>query len=101
MSTVKELQAQMEEIQKKLEAARKQEVSSAIAQIRALMTDHGLTVEDLGGRATRATNKSAGAKVPAKYRHPSTGETWSGRGIKPKWLQNEINGGKALEDFAV
>jgi DNA-binding protein H-NS len=41
-----------------------------------------------------------GRKVPPKYRGPS-GETWAGRGAKPKWLVAAIKGGKKLEDFLI
>lgn len=40
-------------------------------------------------------------KVAAKYRHPKTGETWSGRGLRPRWLQAEIKAGKKIQAFAV
>lgn len=36
----------------------------------------------------------------AKYRNRATGETWSGRGLQPKWLKVAIAGGARLEDFA-
>src|SRR5215475_8155489 len=41
-----------------------------------------------------------GRKVPPKYRGPS-GETWAGRGAKPRWLVTAIRGGKKLEDFLI
>jgi DNA-binding protein H-NS len=41
-----------------------------------------------------------GRKVPAKYRSPS-GETWAGRGAKPRWLVAAIKGGKKLDDFLI
>ena len=41
-----------------------------------------------------------GKKVPPKYRGPK-GATWSGRGLKPRWLTAEIKKGKKLEDFAI
>ena len=41
-----------------------------------------------------------GKKVPPKYRSPS-GETWAGRGAKPRWLVAAIKGGKKLEDFLI
>ena len=28
----------------------------------------------------------AGTKVAAKYRDPTTGKTWTGRGVAPKWI---------------
>jgi DNA-binding protein H-NS len=39
--------------------------------------------------------------VPPKYRHPETGETWSGRGLKPRWLTAAMKSGKSLEAFAI
>ena len=41
-----------------------------------------------------------GMKVPPKYRSPS-GETWAGRGARPRWLVAAIKGGKKLDDFLI
>jgi len=41
-----------------------------------------------------------GTKVPAKYRSPS-GETWAGRGARPRWLVAAIGKGKKVEDFLI
>jgi len=41
-----------------------------------------------------------GRKVPPKYKSPS-GETWAGRGAKPKWLVAAIKKGKKAEDFLI
>jgi DNA-binding protein H-NS len=41
-----------------------------------------------------------GRKVPAKYRS-RTGETWAGRGARPRWLVAAIKEGKRLEDFLI
>ena len=41
-----------------------------------------------------------GRKVPPKYRGPS-GETWAGRGAKPRWLVAAIKRGKKLDDFLI
>ncbi len=40
-------------------------------------------------------------RVQAKYRHPVSGETWSGRGNVARWLAEELAAGRALEDFLV
>jgi DNA-binding protein H-NS len=50
------------------------------------------------GRGDRSVLK--GRKVPPKYRGPS-GETWAGRGAKPRWLVAAIKGGKKLDDFLI
>jgi DNA-binding protein H-NS len=41
-----------------------------------------------------------GKKIPAKYRSP-LGETWAGRGARPRWLVAAIKGGKKLDDFLI
>ena len=104
MSTVAELLAQKAEIEKKIAEAQREERSSAIAQVRALMAQHGLTVADLASRtpsAPRTGATKAASKVAAKYRDPATGNSWSGRGLKPNWLKAALDSGKTLSDFAV
>ena len=46
------------------------------------------------------TSVLKGRKVPAKYRGPS-GETWAGRGARPRWLVAAIKGRKKLDDFLI
>ena len=41
-----------------------------------------------------------GRKVPPKYRSHS-GETWAGRGARPRWLVAAIKSGKKLDDFLI
>jgi DNA-binding protein H-NS len=104
MSTVAELMAQKAEIEKKIADAQREERVSAIAQVRSLMAQYGLTVADLASRsasAPRAATGKAVSKVAAKYRDAVTGNTWSGRGLKPNWLKAALDGGKTLADFAV
>jgi len=41
-------------------------------------------------------------EVAPKYRNPkSPAETWSGRGLKPRWLAAAVKAGKKLEDFSI
>jgi DNA-binding protein H-NS len=54
-----------------------------------------------GARVVRGGGSALkGRKVPPKYRGPS-GETWAGRGAKPRWLVAAIKGGKKLDDFLI
>jgi DNA-binding protein H-NS len=55
-----------------------------------------------GGRRVMRGGGSVlkGKKVPPKYRSRS-GETWAGRGAKPRWLVAAIKGGKKLDDFLI
>jgi DNA-binding protein H-NS len=41
-----------------------------------------------------------GRKVAPKYRSPD-GETWAGRGARPRWLVAALKEGKKLESFLI
>jgi ParB/RepB/Spo0J family partition protein len=41
------------------------------------------------------------AKAPVKYRNPETGETWSGRGLMPKWLKLKVDAGHSQDQYLV
>jgi DNA-binding protein H-NS len=103
MAELKDLIAQRTALDKQIADAQRQARASAIAQVRALMAEHGLTAADLAARKPKAGSKSAksGGKVPAKYRNKATGETWSGRGLQPRWLKAALASGRKLSDFAV
>jgi DNA-binding protein H-NS len=55
---------------------------------------------DGGARVIRGGSTLKGRKVSPKYRGPS-GETWAGRGAKPRWLAEAMKGGKKLDDFLI
>ena len=107
MATYKDLKAQAEALMMQAEEMRLQETAAAIADIKAKMELYGLTIRDLGGSSDerkspvkRKKRADSGSPVPAKYKD-SNGNAWSGRGIKPKWLQEALSRGNKIEDFAV
>jgi len=55
-----------------------------------------------GGASAASRTRRSGTirKVAPKYRGPN-GETWSGRGLKPRWLTTAMNEGKELQDFLI
>lgn len=104
MASLQDLIAQKEALEREIERTKQQGRNDAIAKIRALMAEYGLSASDLGGKTPKSKPgkaKGGSGKVPAKYRDTSTGETWSGRGLQPRWLKAALAAGKRLEDFAV
>lgn len=102
MSTsVKDLIAQRAELDRQIEQAQRAERAEAIAKVKEIMSTHGLTLADLSGRTSVKPEKGAAKKVAAKFRDPETGNTWSGRGLQPKWLRSALAAGRSLSDFAV
>jgi DNA-binding protein H-NS len=103
MSNLAELIAQKAALEKRIAEAQTHERSAAIAQIKQLMAEHGLTLADLGAKASKTSHAGPrkGSKVPVKFRDPASGNAWSGRGLQPKWLQAQLAQGRKLSDFAV
>ena len=71
---------------------RRAKIEKQLERITAFAVVGGRRIVRGGGSALK------GRKVPPKYRSRS-GDTWAGRGAKPKWLVAAIKGGKKLEDF--
>lgn len=90
MPSYKELLQQRELLEKQISEARKTELTEAVSKVRALVAEHGLTADDVfpPAKSQRAASQGGG-KVAPKYRDPATGQTWTGRGKAPKWIQNE------------
>ena len=100
MSKLQELLAQKAEIERQIVETQRSERAEAVAKIKALMAEYGLTAADLSARAGTAKT-TTGRKAPVKYRNAATGDTWSGRGLQPKWLRAELAAGRQLSDFEV
>ncbi len=98
--SLSDLIAQKEALERQIQAAQNTAKADAIAQVHKLMAEHGLTPQDLVKLPSKAGAPS-GKKVAAKYRDAVSGATWTGRGLKPKWLAAALAAGKALGDFAI
>jgi DNA-binding protein H-NS len=70
----------------------------AKAEAERLAATYGFSLSDLVGSKA---NKD-GKKNPPKYAHPENPElTFTGRGRKPKWLLEELDKGRSLDDFLI
>jgi DNA-binding protein H-NS len=106
-ASLKVVERQIRELEAKAEALKRKE-KPGIKQLKAVMVRYRLSRSDVdavfNGRGRRGgRSKLAGRKLKPKYRNPGNkSETWSGRGLKPKWLAAAMKAtGKKLEDFAV
>jgi DNA-binding protein H-NS len=101
MATLQELLSQKEALEREIEQTKKRDRAEAIARVRALMAEYGLSLSDLSTKAPAQARQGSRAKVPAKYRNAATGDTWSGRGLQPKWLKAALAAGRKIDDFKV
>ena len=104
MSTLQELLAQKADLERKIQETQRHERQSAIEKVRALMAEFGLSVEDLNGKSASTSSRKKSSdgtrKAAVKYRD-AAGNTWSGRGLQPRWLREALSQGKSLNDFSV
>lgn len=100
---IAKLKKQLEALQKKEQAVISKKQEKALAQIVKIIKDNAIDMSDVkkalgegtktksGTKAAKATSKKSSLKgkpVAAKYQNPANhAETWTGRGISPKWIQ--------------
>lgn len=101
--TLGELIAQKAALEQQIAELQRTQRAEAIAQVRSLMAEYGLTLADIGARSPAAQQAAAKAdrRVAPKYRDPATGQTWSGRGLQPRWLREALAAGRPLSDFSI
>ena len=104
MNNLIDIQNQIAVLQKQAEEIRTRELAQTIQDILGKMDAYGITVDDLDRAKGRTRKPAATAKsgnpAPIKYRGPN-GETWTGRGLMPRWLVALVEAGQAKESFAV
>ena len=100
-----ELNNLISEASRELEARKKSE--SVIRDIHKVLDKHGITKRERsvllqaamsGGMGSTRTPKRAskrkGVKVAPKYRCPTSGDTWTGRGRAPAWVVDACKANK-------
>ena len=90
--TIADLQQQLKSIQAEIESRRISARSEVRADIEQMLKDADLTLSDVFPELAKAA-KAVAAKakknsdVAAKYKDPSSGSLWSGRGRSPLWVE--------------
>lgn len=123
MSNLIDIQTQIQKLQKQASEIKAREFDTTLRDILAKMEAFGISIKDIqaasgktkgpkgrgrpAGKAKAAAKpgpkpkrKTAGVVVAAKFKGPN-GETWSGRGLTPRWLSSLIAQGQTKESFAI
>jgi DNA-binding protein H-NS len=111
--TGKQLDALIAQAKKRKAALGKRKpVATVRSKLTALAKAEGYTIAELFGptvasgdnpapRKASAKGRKLG-KVEPKYRNPEIpSQTWSGRGMQPKWLAEQVRRGKSAADFLI
>lgn len=102
--TYSQLLQGIEALKRQAEERRKKEVAGVIGRIRQAIEFYGLTAADLGlggaaaGVAKKARAGKASVRGGAKF-SDGAGNTWSGRGPRPRWLREALANGQSLQEF--
>ena len=101
LEELKDLRKSLDRAIANYETRRRQEALSAVEQA---VREHGFKLADLlgDGKSGKGRKSDAGKTAgAAKYVNPDdAGQTWSGRGRRPQWLNDALESGRTLEEFA-
>ena len=100
MSSLIDIQNQIAELQAKAQEIKTREFNEKLTMIKETMLAYGISVEDLQGKPAKASKVKLSSPAPAKYTGPN-GESWSGRGLMPRWLATLVNEGHAREEYLI
>lgn len=95
-----ELANMIAEAQRALKEKQHSKRREVINQIKGLAATIGVTVDIHEGE--KPVSSRRGGKVAAKYRNPhNPGQTWTGRGMKARWLQALLDEGRDISEFLI
>ncbi len=85
---------------------RERERQEVIAHIRQLTTRYGLGAVDIFGGIKAVTvqprrKTAVRPQNPATFRNPITGQTWTGKGRRPRWIEQALAAGEELTRFKI
>lgn len=116
--TLAQLNAQIAELQKKVDAVKAKEAIGVIERIKEAIAHYGLTAADLGFSGPTAKGvkaiEASGQVVPRKRRKKATkkpggviryrdeaGNAWTGHGKRPRWFLAALESGKMPQELEV
>lgn len=95
--SLRELRDLRNKIEKAISTFEDRRKREALVAVESAAREFGFSLADL------ASAKTAGrGKVAAKYANPADpAATWTGRGRKPRWVQEALDSGKKLEELEI
>lgn len=111
-SLKQKIEKEILKLQKQAQALQTKQRGPVITSIIRSMREYDITPEEIAEafnkKATRSSPRKTAAKpattkrpVAAKYRHPKTGATWTGRGKAPRWITAAETEGQNRNDFLI
>lgn len=109
------IEKEIDKLRKRAEVLHTKRRKPVVVSIIRSMREYHITPEEIAaafgkpnpGRGAAPRKAAAPASVTTKravapkYRHPKTGETWSGRGKAPRWLTAAESEGAQRDSFLI
>lgn len=95
-----ELANMMANVQRALKEKQNSKRREVLTKIREMAASIGVGIEVI--ESEKPVTGKRGGKVAPKYRNPNDPEqTWTGRGMKPRWLQGLMDQGHDQTEFQI
>lgn len=92
-----ELKQLIKDAEKALKTLESRRLAEAKQAAESAAKEYGFSLDELLGGSSRKGPKSA-----PKYANPADkSQTWTGKGRKPKWVNEALDAGKSLDDLKI
>lgn len=102
--TLEELRSLKVQVDRAIGSFESRRRKEALAAAERAARELGFNLAELtgrGGKSRRAAPAATGENPP-KYAHPDDAtQTWSGRGRRPRWVTEQLDAGRSLEDLLI
>lgn len=99
--SAQELDALISAAEEKKRRVQRERIGEVRRKLIAAARAEGYSIEELFGDGRKAS-PAKGRTVPAKFRNPADpGQTWSGRGKRPRWFVEALEAGKKENDLRI
>ena len=92
--TIAELEKEISQLKQEVDKRKKNNIQKVYKEITKLAKDNGYSLDEVIAQGKPK-------KRPAKYKHPTTHQEWSGYGKQPNWIKAYIADGNSLDDLLV
>lgn len=98
----KELEELIAKASKRIGEVSQEQARAMREKLIQIAKSEGYDLYDLFGFKKAPAAKPATRSVKPKYRHPTDPNiTWTGRGVKPRWVREALDAGKTLDDLLI
>lgn len=101
MDELEKIQQQIQELQKKAQEIAEAKRQPALEEVKSKIKLYGFTATELGFSTSSKTTMGEKIKRTVAVKYKLGNDTWTGRGRKPKWVEEYLATGKKIEDLAI